>query len=169
MAISEAQFLKDHDVHPTAQRLAVMRAISASPHATADHIFEIAGSDLGVISRQSVYDALSLLVASGLVRRIQPSGSPALYEDRVNDNHHHIVCRLCGTVRDVDCSVGLRPCLDADDTLGFEIDEAEVAFWGRCPSCLASGRVASALDPSTDRRQAKRSSAVPQYHPDQNR
>lgn len=122
----------------TPQRLAVLRAVALHPHCTADDVSEAAKADIGAISRQSVYDALSLLVDKGLIRRIQPIGSPALYENRVGDNHHHLICRDCGHIEDVDCAVGARPCLEASDTLGFEVDEAEVAYWGRCPDCRNS-------------------------------
>ncbi len=102
---------------------------------TADVVAEAVRSDIGAISRQSVYDALAVLVAEGLVRRIQPAGSPARFEARVGDNHHHVICRVCGKTADVDCAVGAAPCLTAADGLGFEIDEAEVIYWGRCPDC----------------------------------
>jgi Fur family ferric uptake transcriptional regulator len=95
-------------------------------------------AEIGTISRQAVYDALGILAAKDLVRRIQPAGSPARYEDRVGDNHHHLICRNCGVMVDVDCAVGERPCLNAADESGYEIDEAEVVFWGRCPACLAA-------------------------------
>ncbi len=101
---------------------------------------EVVRAEIGAISLQSVYDALGLLVAEGLIRRIQPAGSPARFEDRVGDNHHHLICRICGRVVDVDCAVGSAPCLTAADDKGYEIDEAEVAYWGRCPD--ASGRPA---------------------------
>lgn len=129
------EILREHGVNPTAQRSAVLGAVSLHPHSSADEIAEFARDDLGSISRQSVYDTLSLLVESGIVRRIQPIGSPALYETRVGDNHHHLICRECGTVVDVDCAVGFRPCLEAADDHGFDIDEADVAYWGRCPGC----------------------------------
>ncbi len=124
----------------TAQRLAVLRAVAASPHATADEIAEIARREIGAISRQSVYDALGLLADKGAIRRIQPAGSPARYEDRVGDNHHHLICRDCGRTVDVDCAVGEAPCLTAADGRGFEIHEAEVIYWGRCPECVAQAR-----------------------------
>lgn len=104
---------------------------------TADEIAAIVQSDIGAISRQAVYDALGVLVEHGLLRRIQPVGSAARYEDRVNDNHHHLICRSCQRVVDVDCAVGAAPCLTASDDHGYEIDEAEVAYWGLCPTCLA--------------------------------
>lgn len=119
----------------TAQRLAVLRAVSARPHGTADEIEALVRSEIGAISRQAVYDALGTLTDKGLIRRIQPARSPARYEDRVDDNHHHLVCRGCGLTVDVDCAVGERPCLTADDDHGFTIDEAEVIYWGVCPDC----------------------------------
>lgn len=96
---------------------------------------EVVRADIGAISRQAVYDALGVLVDKGLLRRIQPAGSPARYEHRVSDNHHHLVCRTCGRMVDVDCAVGTTPCLTAADDSGYEIDEAEVIYWGRCPTC----------------------------------
>ena len=122
----------------TAQRLSVMEAVSARPHATTDELIDTVRSRIGSISRQSVYDTLGVLVENGLVRRIQPTGSVARYEDRVGDNHHHLVCRDCSAMFDIDCAVGSTPCLTADENHGFEIDEAEVVYWGRCPSCLAT-------------------------------
>jgi Fur family ferric uptake transcriptional regulator len=97
-------------------------------------------AEIGAISLQSVYDALALLVAKNLVRRIQPAGSPARFEDRVTDNHHHLICRICGRLVDADCAAGPAPCLTAVDDMGYEIDEAEVVYWGRCPDCLAQAR-----------------------------
>lgn len=119
----------------TAPRLAMMEAVSARPHATADALGDDVRSIIGTISRQAVYDTLSVLVENNLVRRIQPSGAAALYEDRVSDNHHHLICRACRAVIDIDCSVGMTPCLSADDDHGFQIDEAEVVYWGLCPAC----------------------------------
>ena len=122
----------------TAQRLAVMRAVSERQHATADAIAEDVRASIGTISKQAVYDALGLLVKRGLIRRIQPAGSPTLYEDRIGDNHHHLICRSCGKTVDVDCAVGHAPCLTAEEEHGFRIDEAEVIYWGLCPDCLAA-------------------------------
>jgi Fur family ferric uptake transcriptional regulator len=139
--------LRQRGIQVTAQRLAVLRAVSGQPHLTADTVAEIARAEIGAISLQSVYDALSLLVAERLIRRIQPAGSPARFEDRVGDNHHHLICRVCGRVVDVDCAVGSAPCLAAADDRGSEIDEAEIAYWGRCPTCLAQDRAASRRDP----------------------
>ena len=132
------ELLRQHNVQVTAQRLAVMRAVAGNPHITADGVADIARAEIGAISRQSVYDALSVLAEKGIVRRIQPIGSPALYEDRVGDNHHHLTCRICARVVDINCAVGATPCLTAEDNMGFDIDEAEVTYWGRCPECMAS-------------------------------
>lgn len=96
--------------------------------------------DIGTISTQAVYDGLSVLAAAGLLRRIEPAGSPARYETRVGDNHHHVVCRVCGKAQDIDCAVGAAPCLDPSETGGFAIDEAEVTFWGVCPACQKEAR-----------------------------
>ena len=130
--------LRQHGLQVTAQRLAVLRAVSERSHSTADDIDKVVRAEIGAISRQAVYDALAVLTEKGLVRRIQPAGSPARYEDRVGDNHHHIVCRACGAMGDVDCAVGHAPCLTAADDLGYEIDEAEVIYWGHCPDCAAA-------------------------------
>jgi Fur family ferric uptake transcriptional regulator len=138
MRIDHATQLRERGIHVTAQRLAVMRVVSAEPHVTADVVAETVRREIGTISLQSVYDALSVLVSEGLIRRIQPSGSAARYEDRVGDNHHHLICRVCGRVVDVDCAVGDAPCLTASNRRGYEIDEAEVAYWGRCPDCRAT-------------------------------
>lgn len=129
------QALRSRGVQVTAQRLAVMRTVSDHPHATADNIAQHVRDALGTISRQAVYDTLGVLTDKGLVRRIQPAGSPARFEDRVGDNHHHLICRGCGVMFDIDCAVGDTPCLTASDDHGFEIDEAEVVYWGRCPTC----------------------------------
>lgn len=137
MSDDPAELLRRHGVQVTAQRLAVLRAVSDRPHGTADDVAEAVRAEIGTISRQAVYDALGIFFANGLVRRIQPAGSPARYEDRVGDNHHHLICRICGVMVDVDCAVGAVPCLKAADDSGYEIDEAEVVFWGRCPECLA--------------------------------
>jgi Fe2+ or Zn2+ uptake regulation protein len=140
-----ADLLREHDVPITAQRLAVLRAVSDRPHGTADAIAEDVRAQIGAISRQAAYNALGLLAEKGIIRRIQPAGSPARYEDRVGDNHHHLICRNCGKMVDVDCAVGDTPCLTASDDSGFEIDEAEVVYWGTCPDCLKANP-----DPSGD-------------------
>jgi len=135
--------LRRHGLHVTAQRLAVLRAVSGGPHSTADDIYRHARAEIGAISCQAVYNALSALTDKGVLRRIQPAGSPARYEDRVADNHHHLICRTCSRMVDVDCAVGETPCLTAADDSGYEIDEAEVIYWGRCPDCVAAASITS--------------------------
>jgi Fur family transcriptional regulator, stress-responsive regulator len=130
-----AGLLRERGYRVTGQRLAVLRAVSGEPHVTADAVAETVRAELGAISLQAVYDVLSVLEDVGLVRRIQPAGSPARFESRVSDNHHHVICRVCGRTADVDCAVGSAPCLTAADDMGYEIDEAEVIYWGRCPEC----------------------------------
>jgi Fur family ferric uptake transcriptional regulator len=135
-----ARLLRQHDLQVTAQRLAVLRAVSRRPHCTAEEVADDVRAEIGTISKQAAYDALGLLAEKGIIRRIEPAGSPARYEDRVGDNHHHAICRICGRTTDVDCAVGETPCLTAADDSGYQIDEAEVIFWGRCPECLSSAR-----------------------------
>jgi len=130
--------LRRHGLHVTAQRLAVLRAVSDRAHSTADDIDKVVRAEIGTISHQAVYNALGALTDKGLLRRIQPAGSPARYEGRVDDNHHHLICRSCRRMVDVDCAVGDTPCLTAADDSGYEIDEAEVIYWGRCPECVAA-------------------------------
>ncbi|MDP4625069.1 MAG: transcriptional repressor [Akkermansiaceae bacterium] len=130
-----ATMLRESGVPITAQRIAVLEAVSKHPHATADTIAGYVRGKIGTISKQAVYDSLSTLSEKGLIRRIQPSGSAALYEDRVGDNHHHLVCRVCSATIDIDCAVGEAPCLHAAGDHGFKIDEAEVIYWGVCPTC----------------------------------
>lgn len=133
--LSAHDLLRDHGLSITTQRLAVYDAVSRNPHATADEIAESARRELGTLSRQAVFDTLNVFTETGIIRRIQPAASPARYEDRTDDNHHHIVCRTCGATVDVDCAVGFRPCLKANKKHGFSIDEAEVIYWGTCPTC----------------------------------
>ncbi|WP_181419653.1 Fur family transcriptional regulator [Arthrobacter psychrolactophilus] len=121
----------------TRPRVAVLDAVMSAPHADADTIIGTVRSELGSVSKQAVYDVLAALVAAGLVRRIEPQGSPARFETRVGDNHHHVVCRHCGDIADVDCALGEAPCLHASNSHGFSIDEAEVIYWGTCPDCAA--------------------------------
>ena len=130
-----ADLLRQHGLQVTAQRLAVLRAVGGRPHATADEIEGVVRQEIGAVSRQAVYDALGVLTDKGIIRRIQPARSPARFEDRVDDNHHHLVCRACGITVDVPCAVGYTPCLAASDDQGFVIDEAEVIYWGTCPEC----------------------------------
>lgn len=144
--VDAATLLREHGLQVTAQRLAVLRAVADHPHGTADDIEAIVRDEIGTISRQAVYDALGTLTEKGLIRRIQPARSPARYEDRVDDNHHHLVCRTCGRTVDIDCAVGYRPCLEADADHGFTIDEAEVIYWGSCPACQEAAVAAASTD-----------------------
>jgi Fe2+ or Zn2+ uptake regulation protein len=132
--------LRAADLRVTRPRLAVLEAVHAHPHADTETIFGSVRAALPEVSRQAVYDVLAALTTVGLLRRIQPSGSVARYESRVGDNHHHVVCRSCGVIADIDCAIGEAPCLTPDDdgTLdGFVLDEAEVIYWGLCPDCSA--------------------------------
>jgi Fur family ferric uptake transcriptional regulator len=135
MRVDFEQQLREADLRVTQPRLAVLSAVDAHPHADTDTIIEAARTELADVSHQAVYDVLKALTAAGLVRRIQPQGHVARYETRVGDNHHHVVCRSCGSIGDVDCAVGHTPCLTASDDHGFSIDEAEVVYWGLCPAC----------------------------------
>jgi Fur family transcriptional regulator, stress-responsive regulator len=134
-----AATLREHGLRVTRQRISVMGALASRPHSGADAVLTAVRADMGQVSTQAVYDVLNTLTARGIVRRIQPAGSTARYELRVGDNHHHLVCRGCGTVVDVDCATGTAPCLDtaALDARapGFVVDEAEVTFWGLCDTC----------------------------------
>ena len=156
MPSDQAALLRERGIQVTAQRLAVLRAVSAEPHVTADRVAEAVRAEIGAISLQSVYDALGILVVEGLIRRIQPAGSPARFEDRVGDNHHHLICRVCGRVVDVDCAAGDAPCLAASDDMGYQIDEAEIAFWGRCPDCQSAPPDSSPSKPPSRRRRSER-------------
>ena len=132
----EAQ-LRAADLRVTKPRLAVLAALRAQPHVDTETVISAVRSELGTVSHQAIYDVLRALTDAGLVRRIQPAGAIARYEVRVGDNHHHLVCRSCGAIADVDCAVGHAPCLTADDDHGFVVDEAEVVYWGTCPGCAA--------------------------------
>lgn len=127
--------LRSASLRVTRPRVAVLSAVTTVPHADADTIISTVRTELGSVSKQAVYDVLAALVQANLVRRIEPSGSPARFETRVGDNHHHVVCRNCGDIADVDCAVGEAPCLHASNSHGFSIDEAEVIYWGVCPDC----------------------------------
>jgi Fur family transcriptional regulator, stress-responsive regulator len=127
--------LRAAELRVTRPRVAVLDAVHARPHSDTDTIFGAVRAVLPDVSRQAVYDVLAALTASGLIRRIQPSGSVARYESRVGDNHHHVVCRSCGAISDIDCSIGSAPCLTPVDDRGFLVDEAEVIYWGQCPDC----------------------------------
>ena len=136
-----AVLLRTADLRVTRPRLAVLEAVADHPHADTDTLFGVVRQVLPDVSRQAVYDVLAALSAVGLVRKIQPTGSPARYEARVGDNHHHVVCRTCGVIADVDCAAGAAPCLVPSDPAGhlegFVVDEAEVVYWGICPTCSA--------------------------------
>lgn len=132
------QMLQGAALRVTRPRLAVLHAVHVLPHAPTESIIGAVRRELPEVSHQAVYDSLHTLTAAGLVRRIQPAGSVARYESRIGDNHHHVVCRSCGDIADVDCAVGEAPCLDASDDHGYSIDEVEVVYWGRCPDCTSS-------------------------------
>jgi Fur family ferric uptake transcriptional regulator len=137
-AVAELErMLRGADLRVTRPRLAVLRAVHAHPHADTHSLIDVVRAELGEVSQQAVYDVLHALTDAGLLRRIQPLGSVARYESRVGDNHHHVVCRSCGAVADVDCAVGHAPCLAASEHHGFVIDEAEVIYWGTCPACAS--------------------------------
>jgi Fur family transcriptional regulator, stress-responsive regulator len=140
------RMLRGASLRVTGPRVAVLAAVHDHPHADTDSIIGVVRENLGVVSHQAVYDVLRVLTAAGLVRRFQPMGSVARYEARVGDNHHHVVCRSCGAIGDVDCAVGYAPCLRAADDAGYEIGEAEVIYWGRCPECVEA---ASAEQPTS--------------------
>jgi Fur family ferric uptake transcriptional regulator len=131
----DARRLRSAGLRVTAPRLAVLTAVRERPHATVDEIAAAARERTGAVSIQAVYDVLRALAKAGLARRIEPAGSPARYEARVGDNHHHLVCRACGDVADVDCAIGHTPCLVPGDAAGYLVDEADVTFWGICPAC----------------------------------
>ncbi|MBS1861647.1 MAG: transcriptional repressor [Actinobacteria bacterium] len=132
------QMLRGAGLRVTKPRLAVLTAVYDHPHADTGSLIDAVREDLGEVSPQAVYDILRALTDARLVRRIEPAGSVARYESRVDDNHHHIICRDCGAIADVDCAVGETPCLTASETHGFTIDEAEVVYWGRCPECAGA-------------------------------
>jgi Fe2+ or Zn2+ uptake regulation protein len=138
--IEPQELLRSAGLRVTAPRLAVLEWLDGHPHATADRVATAVRARLGSVSTQAVYDVLNACTQAGLVRRIEPAGSPARYETRTGDNHHHVVCRSCGRTEDVDCVVGHRPCLDPSNANGFVVDEAEVVFWGLCPDCSPSSQ-----------------------------
>jgi Fur family ferric uptake transcriptional regulator len=136
--LDDEALLRRHGLRVTTKRLAVLRAASERPHASADDISRVVRSQLDGISIQAVYDALAVFTDRGILRRIQPAGSSVRYERRVGDNHHHLVCRSCNRMVDVDCAAGEAPCLTAADDAGYAVDEAEVIYWGRCPDCATA-------------------------------
>jgi Fe2+ or Zn2+ uptake regulation protein len=141
------QLLRDAGLRVTKPRLAVLEALRGHPHAGADTVLGVVRRELATVSTQAVYDVLNVLAERGVARRIQPTGSVARYELRAGDNHHHVVCRSCGTVGDVDCAIGEAPCLDPSTTHGFLIDEAEVTYWGTCPTCQSATTAPVATNP----------------------
>jgi Fur family transcriptional regulator, stress-responsive regulator len=134
-AKTHESLLREAGLRVTRPRVAVLDAVRQHPHADTESIIAAVRADLGEVSHQAVYDVLRALTTAGLIRRIQPSGTYARYEARVGDNHHHVICRSCGVIADVDCATGEAPCLTASNDHGFRIDEAEVIYWGLCPSC----------------------------------
>ena len=141
--------LRESALRVTRPRLAVLATVHDHPHADTDSIIGLVRQDLGEVSHQAVYDVLRVLTAAGLLRRFQPSGSVARYEARIEDNHHHLVCRSCGAIADVECAVGHAPCLSAPDDAGYEIDEAEVIYWGRCADCAAASTTGTGSPPTS--------------------
>lgn len=136
--MDDTALLRDHGLRVTSPRLAVLDALRRTPHADADTVLRLVRAGVPSVSVQAVYDVLGALTTAGLLRRIEPAGHPARYERRVGDNHHHVVCRGCGAVDDVDCTVGHAPCLIPSSTSGFAVETAEVTFWGLCPTCAAA-------------------------------
>jgi Fur family transcriptional regulator, stress-responsive regulator len=134
--------LRNASLRVTRPRLAVLEALDEHPHADTDAVIGLVRQHLPAVSHQAVYDVLRALTGAGLVRRIQPAGATARYETRVDDNHHHVVCRTCGSIADVECAIGHAPCLTASVDRGFTIDEAEVVYWGTCPDCAAAASTA---------------------------
>jgi Fur family ferric uptake transcriptional regulator len=130
--------LREAGLRVTAPRVAVLEWLASHPHTTADQVASAVRVRLGSVSTQAVYDVLNAFTRVRLVRRIEPAGHPARFETRAGDNHHHLVCRLCGRTEDVDCAIGRTPCLQPDDPAGYVVDEAEVVFWGLCPDCVTA-------------------------------
>jgi Fe2+ or Zn2+ uptake regulation protein len=145
--VDVSQLLRQADLRVTRPRVAVLGAVHELPHADTDTLIAAVRRELPEVSHQAVYDSLHTLTAVGLVRRIKPSGSVARYESRVGDNHHHLVCRSCGVIVDVDCAVGEAPCLTASEDHGFVVDEAEVVYWGTCPDCAAAPTTSTSSTP----------------------
>jgi Fe2+ or Zn2+ uptake regulation protein len=141
--------LREKALRVTAPRLAVLAAVHDHPHADTEALAGVVRSGLGSVSHQTVYDVLRVLTDVGLIRRIQPAGATARYEARISDNHHHLVCRSCGDIVDVDCAVGDVPCLTASDDHGFVIDQAEVVYWGTCPDCATASFASEPLSEGT--------------------
>ncbi len=149
------RMLRGVDLRVTRPRLAVLAAVHEHPHADTDTIIGAVREDLGAVSHQAVYDVLRALTTARLLRRIEPPGSVARYEARVGDNHHHVVCRACGVIADVDCAVGAAPCLDASNDHGFVIDEAEVIYWGLCPDCSTTSTTSTTTTTTSSRKDSR--------------
>lgn len=149
MDLDVEQSLRVAGLRVTGPRTALLAAVHNNPHADTETLIRVVREGLSEVSHQAVYDGLRVMTAAGLMRRIEPSGSVARYESRVGDNHHHVVCRSCGAIADVDCAHGKAPCLTASNDHGFAIDEAEVIYWGTCPACSATRAESSALDHTT--------------------
>jgi len=153
------ELVRSAGLRVTASRVAVLHSLACCPHADTETVILQVRAELGSVSPQAVYNVLAAFVKAGLVRRIEPAGSVALYELRVADNHHHVVCRQCGAVQDVDCAVGQRPCLTPSETHGYLLDEAEVTYWGICPACRSGGIVEGSAG-TADRRTRGRGAAT---------
>ena len=151
------RMLRGAGLRVTRPRMAVLSAAHDHPHSDTDSLFRVVRESLGEVSHQAVYDVLRALTEAGLLRRLQPSGSVARYEARVGDNHHHVVCRSCGAIADVDCAVGDAPCLTASDAQGFVIDEAEVTYWARCAECVAAAETTTSQHHQTVRQERHQS------------
>ncbi len=160
-----ADSLRSVGLRVTAPRVAVLETLSTNPHSSAETVRGAVQGSLGAVSTQAIYDVLNAFTEAGLARRIEPAGHPSLFETRTGDNHHHLVCRECGGVEDVDCAAGKRPCLDAVDDRGFAIDEAEVTYWGLCPNCLATADASMNFDPPASHRRSQRKSADQEVPP----
>lgn len=155
-ATATEQTLRDHDLRVTRPRVAVLEAVESNPHSDTGSIISLVRDEIGDVSHQAVYDVLRVLTEAGILRNIQPSGSVARYESRVGDNHHHVVCRSCGAVADVDCVTGAAPCMEGSEDHGYEIDECEVTFWGICPECRTDRSGVTDVKPNTSERKEAR-------------
>ena len=155
-ATATEKTLRDHGLRVTRPRVAVLEAVESNPHSDTGSIISLVRDEIGDVSHQAVYDVLRVLTEAGLLRHIQPSGSVARYESRVGDNHHHVVCRSCGAVADVDCVTGAAPCMEGSEDHGYEIDECEVTFWGICPECRADRSGVTDVKPNTSERKEAR-------------
>lgn len=160
-----AESLRSVGLRVTAPRVAVLETLRTHPHSSAEAVRGAVQGSLGAVSAQAIYDVLNAFTEAGLARRIEPAGHPALFETRTGDNHHHLVCRECGGVEDVDCAAGKRPCLDALDERGFAIDEAEVTYWGLCPECRLISPASTGFDPQRSHRHNQQNTAGQEVPP----